>query len=219
MINFQQRRQSLVEVSIYLVAASFVLMHQIVMFISSWNVLLQKQFRGAISSLFKRRIRSDGSIIDLWSAGCNIKFSAQLTSLWCVALISTFWAIWHVRNLFMFENQVPSIHHALSIIWASICETNGLTSGAMANQVEELAILHTLHIPCRPLRAPRIIEVLWKPPPLGWIKVNTNGAAFGCLGLASSGGIFRNCKGFVHGCFAIHIGMAFAFEVELVASI
>ena len=66
---------------------------------------------------------------------------------------------------------------------------------------------------------PRIIEILWKPPPPGWIKVNTNGAAFSCLGLAGSEGIFHNCKGFVHGCFAIPIALAFAFEVELVAAI
>ena len=67
--------------------------------------------------------------------------------------------------------------------------------------------------------APRIIEVLWKPPPLGWIKVNTDGAAFGCPSLTGYGGIFCNCKGFVHRCFAIPIGLAFAFEVELVATI
>ena len=67
--------------------------------------------------------------------------------------------------------------------------------------------------------APRIIEVLWKPPPLGWIKVNTDGAAFGCPSLTGYGGIFCNCKGFVHRCFAIPIGLAFAFEAELVATI
>ena len=33
----------------------------------------------AISSLFKYRIRLDGSIIDFWSVGCMTKFSAQLT--------------------------------------------------------------------------------------------------------------------------------------------
>ena len=68
-------------------------------------------------------------------------------------------------------------------------------------------------------RAPRVIEVCWSPPPPGWIKVNTDGAAFGCPGLAGSGSIFRNCRGFVHGCFAIPIGVDFAFEAELVASI
>ena len=83
----------------------------------------------------------------------------------------------------MFENQVPSIHHVLSFILASIRETNGLTSGAMVNQVEELAILYTLHIPCRRSRAPRIIEVLWKPFSSQLDKSYTNDATFGCPGL------------------------------------
>ena len=161
----------------------------------------------------------DGAIIDLQSTGCRTKFSAQLTPLWRVAIISAFWTISHIRNLFLFENQVPSICHALSIIWTSIREANCLSSGSMANQVDELAILHTLHISCHPSKAPRIIEVLWKPPTLGRIKVNTDDAAFGCLGLAVFGGIFRNCRGFVHGCFVIPIGLAFAFEAKLVATI
>ena len=92
--------------------------------------------------------------------------------------------------MFLFENWLPSIHHALSIIWTLIREANGLSSSSMANQVDELAILHTLHIHGRPLRAPRIIEILWKPPPPSWIKVNIDGATFGCPGLAGSGGIF-----------------------------
>ena len=101
-------------------------------------------------------------------------------------------------------------------MWAFIREINCLTSGPMANQFEELAIFHTLHIPCRPSRAPRVIEVHWSPPSPSWIKVNTDGAAFGCLGLAGSGGIFHNCQGFVHGCFAIPIRVVFTFEAELV---
>ena len=65
----------------------------------------------------------------------------------------------------LFENRVPSIHHALSIIWTSIREANSLSSSSTTNQVEELAILHTLHIHGHPSRALRIIEIIWKPPP------------------------------------------------------
>ena len=79
--------------------------------------------------------------------------------------------------------------------------------------------MNALHISCRPSRAPRVIEVHWSPAPPGWIKVNTHGAAFGCPGLAGFGGIFYNCKGFVHGCFAIPIGVAFPFKAKFVASI
>ena len=43
---------------------------------------------------------------------------------------------------------MPSIRHALLIIWTSIREANGLSFGSMANQVDEFAILHIFHIPC-----------------------------------------------------------------------
>ena len=51
------------------------------------------------------------------------------------------------------------------------------------------------------------------------IKVNTDSATFGNPGLAGSIGIFRTSHGFVKGCFAIPIGIGFAFEAELAAAI
>ena len=55
--------------------------------------------------------------------------------------------------------------------------------------------MHSLRIVGRPSNAPRIIEILWKSHSLGWIKVNTDGAASGSLGLAGSACVFRNCRG------------------------
>ncbi|KAK3184210.1 hypothetical protein Dsin_031496 [Dipteronia sinensis] len=70
-----------------------------------------------------------------------------------------------------------------------------------------------------PSKAPRILEVNWRPPPPGCLKVNTDGAAFGSPGLAGCAGVFRTCRGFVKGCFAIPLGVCFAFKVELVAAV
>ncbi|KAK0599983.1 hypothetical protein LWI29_010426 [Acer saccharum] len=49
--------------------------------------------------------------------------------------------------------------------------------------------------------------------------VNTDGAAFGSPGLSGCAGVFRTCRGFVRGCFAIPLGVCFAFEAELAAAI
>ncbi|KAK1569300.1 hypothetical protein Q3G72_035134 [Acer saccharum] len=53
----------------------------------------------------------------------------------------------------------------------------------MKNSVDELQTLQRLHVSGRPSKASRILEVNWCPPPPGCLKVNTDGAAFGSLGL------------------------------------
>lgn len=75
--------------------------------------------------------------------------------------------------------------------------------------------LHNLHLRGHPSKAPRILEVRWKLPPPEWIKCNTDGSALGSPGSARCGGVFRNCRGFVLGCFSVNLGTAFAFEAEL----
>lgn len=44
-------------------------------------------------------------------------------------------------------------------------------------------------------------EVVWRLPSLSWTKVNTDGSSMSHLGQSSCGGIFRNSRAFVHGCF------------------
>ena len=46
--------------------------------------------------------------------------------------------------------------------------------------------------------------------------MNTDGSSKGQPGPSSCAGIFRNCRGFVQGCFSSVLVMGFAFEAELV---
>lgn len=46
--------------------------------------------------------------------------------------------------------------------------------------------------------------------------MNTDGCSRGQPGPSSCGGIFRNCRGFVHGCFALSLGSGFAYQAEWV---
>ncbi|PON87594.1 hypothetical protein TorRG33x02_165870, partial [Trema orientale] len=43
----------------------------------------------------------------------------------------------------------------------------------------ELLILRQFWVRGRPRKVPIIVEVIWKPPPLSWVKVNTDGSAYG----------------------------------------
>lgn len=70
--------------------------------------------------------------------------------------------------------------------------------------MEELLTLGRLQVSGRPSKAPRIIEVIQQPSLPDWVKVNTDGAAFGATGLVGCG-LFCNCRDFIEGCFTISL--------------
>ncbi|KAK2649124.1 hypothetical protein Ddye_016613 [Dipteronia dyeriana] len=88
----------------------------------------------------------------------------------------------------------------------------------MRNCVDDLLILHRFDLRGRLARAPVIRSVIWSPPTPGWTKVNTDGVALSSPGVRGCGGIFRNCRAFVKGCFVVPVDHVFAFEAELLAA-
>ncbi|POO02039.1 Ribonuclease H, partial [Trema orientale] len=157
--------------------------------------------------------------VDIWLDALEANFSTQVSQLWRSALVTAMWVIWTCHNKRFFDNDVVSINSAITFIWRSVGEANQIGSGTMRNSLDEFQILHCLHVQAKPPRAPRIVEVRWQLPPAGWLKVNTDGSAFGSPGLAGCGGIFRTSRGFFKGAFAIPLGKTFAFEAELAGAI
>ncbi|KAK3199187.1 hypothetical protein Dsin_022602 [Dipteronia sinensis] len=90
----------------------------------------------AVSSTFGRKLKLDGTCLDLWQEAMGV----QLKALWL---------------------------------------EDSLQSGTMKKSVDELQTLHQLHV----------------------------------------SGIFRTCRGFVKSCFAIPLGVCFAFGAELTAAV
>ncbi|KAK0595507.1 hypothetical protein LWI29_007339 [Acer saccharum] len=130
-----------------------------------------------------------------------------------------FWVVWFLWNQSTFEGGKPIFAVAISLIWRSIHEAGSLQSGTMMNSVDELQALQRLHVSSHPSKAPRILEVNWRPPPLGYLKVKMDGVAFGSPSPAGCARVFCTCRGFVKGCFAIPLGVCFAFEAELAVAV
>ena len=172
-----------------------------------------------ISSAFCTRLRLDGTIVDLWLGALSVKFSPQIFYLWKAAIIFVCWTIWKLRNDVAFDGIVPTIGNAITCVWSSLRKASSISTRQMNNFVVDLIIIKNLNVKVNPPKVPRIIEVCWRGPPPGWIKVNTDGTTFGSPGLAGSIGLFHTYRGFVKGCFAISIDIAYAFEVENVAAI
>ncbi|EEF40183.1 hypothetical protein RCOM_1732210 [Ricinus communis] len=66
---------------------------------------------------------------------------------------------------------------------------------------------------------PKIFTIKWHPPPPSWIKLNSNGATRGAPGTTGVGGLFRNCRGVVKGCFIVPLSTTYAFVAEIKAAI
>ncbi|XP_062014236.1 uncharacterized protein LOC133730712 [Rosa rugosa] len=68
------------------------------------------------------------------------------------------------------------------------------------------------------LKAPKFIPVRWAPPPVGWLKVNTDGS-FRSPEVAGFGGLFRDSDGLFKGAFAYRVIVNSAIDAEILAVI
>lgn len=133
-------------------------------------------------------------------------------------IIHVIWSIWYCRNKSRFEGKKSHLRSVYATVSASVSMCGNLSKHHMHSSIEEFSILKAFAITCHPRKAPRVIEVDCLPPPCGWIKANTDGAAKGSPGHATGGGIFRDRSGAVLGCFAAYYGISWSLYAELLAA-
>lgn len=78
-------------------------------------------------------------------------------------------------------------------------------------------LLGCFYVPPRYRSVPTFKEVWWLPPPLCWHKCNMDGASRGNPGYTIVGGVFRNFKALLRGCFVMPLGNQTKFYAEVVA--
>ena len=172
-----------------------------------------------MSYIFGIALDTSTNLIYFFRKAISASLSPQLFNLWKAGIAAGIHSIWYARNQSIFEDRTISLSISLATVWSGMREANNIQKGTMKNSVEDVSILRKLGVQGLPSKAPNIIAVHWLPPPPGWIKINTNGAANGNPSFAGCGGVFRSHRGFFKGGFASPIGMAFAFEAELLAVI
>ncbi|KAI9198422.1 hypothetical protein LWI28_015556 [Acer negundo] len=148
----------------------------------------------------------------------SVSFSEQVRILWKAAILAVIWGVWIACNQWIFEGKSVDFRSILSLVWHAVSEANRLDIGCMRSCMDDLFIFRHFGLQGRPSKAPVIKSVIWSPPAPGWVRVNTNGAAMGSSGVGGCGGIFRNCRAFVKGCFAVLLGQVFAFEAGLLTA-
>ena len=101
------------------------------------------------------------------------------------------------------------------MVCSDIREAASFKIGHMSNTVEDLLVLRRLHINGLQRKSPLLISVTWLKPPVGWVKINTDGAAHGAPGMAGARGIFRIHDGSAIASFVVPLGTCYAFETEI----
>ncbi len=135
-------------------------------------------------------------LIDWLKLNCSIACAYDGFLPWNYVFSFGIWNLWLRRNIFVFNS--------CSVIPDPVANTIAFAS--------ELFCLmgKGSHVK---LRVPTPIK--WKPPDLGWVKLNTDGASLGNPGIAGGGGLIRDSNGGWVGGFARAIGVTTSVQTEL----
>ena len=86
------------------------------------------------------------------------------------------WNIWLHRNNFVFRS-------------------GKLERAYFKKSIKEAAEFFSVGRNAKMPKARIVVEVGWVKPPMGWVKLNTDGSAIGSMGCAGGGGVIRNHEG------------------------
>ncbi|XP_057811497.1 uncharacterized protein LOC131025722 [Salvia miltiorrhiza] len=151
----------------------------------------------------------------------SIKWSSQINVLWKLGIVSVIWAIWNARNKSHFDGVDFQSRAILSFIKSTFLEVDTSFSklGCINNTWADYLIIRKLGVKVHQRPPPEFTSVFWSSPAFAWIKANTDGSAVGTPGRICAGGVFRDWRGFVRGCFHVEGGTGYAFEAELLGII
>ena len=171
-----------------------------------------------LACCFGTSLPSYGSLNDLWSSVAGKSFSPQLKNIWLASCFFALMAIWKSRNKLRFDNKQPSLMRVFRSVKAWVRyiapHTPGFVRGILDSKVlSSMGVIPVL----KRLSAPRI--VLWHPPLIPWLKLNTDGFSKGNPGLAGCGGVFRDNFRRFSGGYCQDLGTQTVFFAELMAVI
>jgi ribonuclease HI len=154
------------------------------------------------------------SIIDVlqvtnrgWSPQCKLVITS--------AILNIVNLIWISRNNLRFNDVKPSWNSVTSLIIAHVSLAGNQTVLSTGSSIVDFQILKAFKVNNHPPHAPRIIEVIWHPPIIGWLNCNIDGSSLGNPDSSTYNGVFRNFNGNFLGCFAVSIGLAHVLKAEL----
>jgi ribonuclease HI len=151
---------------------------------------------------------------DIWKL-CDLNWSPQCKVTITAALINLINTIWYVRNQARFNNKLLPWNSAIAMIITNTSLSGNNTVKSSSSSIRDFTFLKLFSISIHQPKETFLKEICWQPPLIGWIKCNIDGAAVGCPGSASCGGVFRNHSAdFILG-FAEPLGLSTSYFAEL----
>ncbi|KAL2941224.1 hypothetical protein RDABS01_029574 [Bienertia sinuspersici] len=122
---------------------------------------------------------------------------------WSYTFPLTLWWVWKWRNEKVFRNEQNINLDKVAFIRNKVEETKVALRREMLSTISNIQKQEAY--------------ISWTPPAYGWLALNTDGAAKGCLGPADAGGILRDYLGRCVEFFSANIGDCTAMRAELMA--
>ncbi|PRQ58650.1 hypothetical protein RchiOBHm_Chr1g0361641 [Rosa chinensis] len=116
------------------------------------------------------------SLHELFALGLMVGRSPQLRELWVACFCASLRFIWQTRNKVRYDGITPDVAMACRSINGHVYAFSRIATGHMFNNIQELCVLKRFGATCRQHCAPKVYELNWQPPIIGWFKVNTDGA-------------------------------------------
>jgi ribonuclease HI len=151
---------------------------------------------------------------DIWKL-CDLNWSPQSKVTITAAIINLINTLWFVRNQARFNNKILPWNSATAMIISNTSLTGNNTAKSSSSSIRDFTFLNLFSISIHQPKESYLLEVYWQPPLIDWLKCNIDGAAVGCPGSASCGGVFRNHSAdFILG-FAEPLGLTTSYFAEL----
>jgi len=147
----------------------------------------------------------------MWSI-CNNSWNPQCKVVITATMINIINSIWYAINQMRFNDKKIPRKSSLSSVLSSNALCGNLFKVVASSNIYNFVLLKNFNVTQHPPKAPKIIEVIWKPPPPAWIKCNIDGSSTN-IG-SSYGGVFRDSSSNFLLCFVELTGDGDAYHAE-----
>lgn len=171
-----------------------------------------------ILSLFHLRFPRQISLPYLLSLDFTARLPSSGILMWKFAFCNFVWCIWTERNKLRYNDLHFCLYRFNQFFILSLKDSASIIFAPSASRSSALPIFNILGLSSLNIKAPKFIPVSWHPPPLNWLKVNTDGS-FKDANHAGFGGIFRDSNGIFQGAFSFKVAVPSAIDAEVLAVI